>query len=122
MVVAHSYSLSCGRRPFATKENAMTVQLPQCDDIERTRYYQQLDRLWRHVRAHLGEDIHKRIASFLFREDFLSADQRAEAKFSLVQGKALNAVRLDNQDIVPFPPFPTPDIPDSMRVSLTRIE
>jgi hypothetical protein len=100
----------------------MNVQTDHNDDIERDLYYLQVGRLWRHVRSALGADIRLRIVSFLFREDFLSADQRAEAKFSLVQGKALNAVRLNNEDIVPFPPFPTPDIPSSMKVSLTVVE
>jgi hypothetical protein len=105
----------------------MTVQidLSQYDAIERARYYQQLGDLWGHVREHLGEGIHKRIVTFLLREDFLSAGQRkfpCLGEFPLVPGKALNAARLDNEDIVAFPPFPAPEIPANMKVGLTVIE
>ena len=105
----------------------MTVQLDlsQYDGIERARYYQQLGNLWEHVRIHLGEDFRDRIVTFLFREDFLADHQRhwpSMGEFPLLPGKALNAVRLDNEDVVSFPPFPTPDIPANMKVGLTRIE
>jgi len=100
------------------------VDLSQYDSIERACYYLQVGRLWEHVRAHLGEDIHKRIVAFLFREDFLSDAQRqfpSVGEFPLLPGKALNAVRLDNEDVVAFPPFPAPDIPANMKVGLTVI-
>ena len=105
----------------------MTVQLDlsQYDSIERVRYYLQVGRLWEHVREHLGDGFHKRIVTFLFRQDFLEEYQRqwpSMGEFPLFPGKALNAARLDNDDVVSFPPFPAPDIPANMKVSLTRIE
>jgi hypothetical protein len=105
----------------------MTVQidLSQYDAIERARYYLQVGQLWEHVRLHLGEHIQNRVLSFLFREDFLSAGQRkfpSLGEFPLLPGKALNAARLDNDDVVSFPPFPAPEIPANMKVSLTVIE
>ena len=104
----------------------MTVQidLSQYDRIERARYYLQVGQLWEHVRTHLGEDIHKRIVTFLFREDFLLDHHRhfpSLGEFPLLPGKALNAVRLRNEDIVAFPPFPAPVIPANMKVGLTVI-
>jgi|GEM_PF-4401899 len=105
----------------------MNVQtdLSQYDAMERAQYYLQVGALWEHVREHLGEDTHRRVVSFLFREDFLEEHQRtfpSLGEFPLLPGKALNAARLDNDDIVPFPPFPTPEVPGSMPVKLTRIQ
>ena len=105
----------------------MTVQidLSQYDDIERARYYQQVGKLWEHVHKHLGDDIQAQVVSFLFRQDFLLDHERhwpSMGKFPLLPGKALNAVRLDNDDVVSFPPFPAPDIPTNRKVSLTVIE
>lgn len=105
----------------------MTVQvdLSQYDHIERARYYLQLGKLWEHVRTHLGDDIPQQIVSFLFRQDFLEEHQLMFPQFNefpLVPGKALNAARLESDDILAFPPFPAPDIPANMKVGLTRIE
>jgi hypothetical protein len=105
----------------------MTVQidLSQYDHIERARYYLQVGRLWEHVRKHFGDDVTQEIVSFLFREDFLEERQRmfpSLGEFPLVPGKALNAVRMTNENILAFPPFPAPDIPANMQVSLTVIE
>ena len=105
----------------------MTVQadLSQYDRLDHDRYYTHLGRLWDHVDKHLGEDVRKQVVTFLFREDFLEEYQRqfpSLGDFPLLPGKALNAVRLRNDDIIPFPPFPAPVIPGSMKVSLTRIE
>ena len=105
----------------------MTVQidLSQYDDIERARYYLQVGRLWEHVHKHLGDDIQAQVVSFLFRQDFLKEHQLmfpSANEFPLLPGKALNAVRLDNEDVVAFPPFPAPDIPANMKVGLTVIE
>ena len=104
----------------------MTVQLDlsQYDHIERALYYLQLGKLWEHVRVHLGDEITQRVVSFLFREDFLEEHQRTQIlidEFPLTPQTALNAVRLDTDDIVAFPPFPAPEIPGSMKVSLTEI-
>ncbi len=105
----------------------MTVQvdLSQYDRLERDRYYTQVGRLWEHVRTHLGEDIRKQVVTFLFRKDFLSTPQRmfpSLGEFPLFPGKALNAVRLINDDVVAFPPFPCPEIPANMKVGLTVTE
>jgi hypothetical protein len=105
----------------------MTVQidLSQYDGLERARYYLQVGRLWEHVREHFGEDAPKRIVSFLFREDFVSEHQRRfppSFEFPLLPGRALNAARMVNGDTLAFPPFPAPDIPANMKVSLTVIE
>jgi hypothetical protein len=101
------------------------IDLSQYDAIERAQYYLQVGRLWEHVRGHLGDDTTQEIVSFLFRADFLEEHQRqwpSMGEFPLVPGKALNAARLDNEDIVGFPPFPAPEIPANMQVSLTVIE
>ncbi len=105
----------------------MNVQtdLSQYDRLDRDRYYTQVGDLWKHVRTHLGEDIRKQVVTFLFRADFLLDHERnfpSMGKFPLLPGKALNAVRLNNEDIVPFPPFPAPEIPANMKVSLTVTE
>ena len=101
------------------------VDLSQYDDIERARYYLQVGRLWEHVREHLGDGFHKRIVTFLFRQDFLEEHQLMfplANEFPMLPGKAINAARLDNDDVVSFPPFPAPVIPTNMKVSLTVIE
>ena len=105
----------------------MTVQvnLSQYDLLDRDCYYTQVGNLWDHVRTHLGEDIRKKVVTFLLRKDFLEEHQRnfpSMGEFPLLPGKAVNAVRLDNEDVISFPPFPAPVIPGSMKVSLTRIE
>jgi hypothetical protein len=105
----------------------MTVQidLSQYDAIERARYYLQVGSLWEHVRKHFGDDVTQEIVSFLFREDFLSSAQRmfpSLGEFPMLPGKALNAVRMTNENILPFPPFPAPNIPANMMVGLTVIE
>lgn len=92
---------------------------------ERGRYSMQVANLWEHVLVHLGEDIRKRVCTFLLREDFLDDAQRqfpSMGEFPLLPGKALNAARLDNDDIVAFPPFPAPEIPGDMKVGLTRFQ
>ena len=105
----------------------MTVQidLSQYDRLDHDRYYTQVGRLWEHVHKHLGDEIQSQVVTFLFREDFLAKHSLmfpSTGEFPLLPGKALNAVRLDNDDIVAFPPFPAPEIPGSMKVGLTRIE
>jgi len=105
----------------------MTVQidLSQYDRLDHDRYYTQVGQLWEHIRTHLGEDIRKKVVTFQFREDLLEEHHRnfpSMGEFPLLPGKALNAVRLDTDDIIAFPPFPTPDIPANMKVSLTVVE
>lgn len=104
---------------------SVQVDLSQYDRVERARYYQQVGRLWEHVRKHFGDETTQQVVSFLFREDFLEEHQRMFPRlgeFPLVPGKALNAVRLDTEDIFAFPPHPAPDIPANMMVGLTVIE
>jgi hypothetical protein len=103
----------------------IAVDLSQYDALERACYYLQVGNLWEHVRKHLGDDIQERVTTFLFREDFLEEHQRmfpSMGEFPLLPGKALNAVRLDNDDIIAFPPFPAPEIPGNMKVGLTRFQ
>ena len=105
----------------------MTVQfdLSQYDRLDRNCYYTHVGLLWEHIRIHLSEVTRDQVVTFLFREDFLEEQQRnfpSMGEFPLLPGKALNAVRLANEDIVAFPPFPAPKIPATMKVGLTRIE
>ena len=104
---------------------SVQVDLSQYDGIERARYYLQVGNLWEHVRKHFGDEITQEIVSFLFREDFLEDRQRmfpSAGEFPLLPGKALNAVRLDTDDVLAFPPFPAPSIPGSMQVGVTVFE
>jgi hypothetical protein len=101
------------------------VDLSQYDVLEHDRYNMQVSRLREHVRTHLGDDIAQEVVTFLFREDLLKESDRmfpSAGEFPLLPGKAINAVRLNNEDVLAFPPVPAPDIPGNTKVGITRYE
>jgi hypothetical protein len=99
------------------------VDLSQLDMLVEKKYYAEVARLWDVATKHFDAG---QIHSFLFRSDFLTKAELAANQNAVGNGRIpifsvcshLNAVRLNNKDILAIPMTKRPEPPQHMRVTI----
>jgi hypothetical protein len=102
----------------------MNVQtdLTMYDFLDRKRYYMQVACLYRHVEDTIGVTP-SQVHSFGFDPNWLESAEKLASDFPRVEGLCHNYVRLEGtNEVRPFPSFPAPQLPDSMKVGIVEIE
>jgi len=102
----------------------MTVEtdLSLYDLLDRKRYYMQVACLYRHVEDTIGirpSQIH----SFGFDPNWLEPGEKCRSDFPRTEATCHNYVRLEGtNEVRPFPSFPIPPMPDSMKVGIVEVD